>query len=76
MFSITRSKTIQPKIGKGAVHLGRESISERHSRYKFTSRSERCFSLRIGDFRIIYEVVDNELIFYVIAVGSRWDIYK
>ncbi|WP_404469496.1 type II toxin-antitoxin system RelE/ParE family toxin [Sutcliffiella horikoshii] len=35
-----------------------------------------AFRLRIGDFRIIYEVVDNELIIYIIAVGSRGDIYK
>ncbi|WP_419096250.1 type II toxin-antitoxin system RelE family toxin [Sutcliffiella tianshenii] len=37
---------------------------------------DSAFRLRIGDFRIVYEVVNNLLIIYIIAVGSRGDIYK
>jgi mRNA interferase RelE/StbE len=37
---------------------------------------DSAFRLRIGDFRILYEVKDRELIIYVIAAGSRGDIYK
>jgi mRNA interferase RelE/StbE len=35
-----------------------------------------AFRLRVGDFRVIYEVHDNELYIFVIAAGSRGDIYK
>jgi mRNA interferase RelE/StbE len=37
---------------------------------------DSAFRLRIGDFRILYEVKDRELIIYVIAAGSRGEIYK
>ncbi|WP_171038232.1 type II toxin-antitoxin system RelE family toxin [Aquibacillus sediminis] len=37
---------------------------------------DSAFRLRIGEFRIIYEVKDKELIIYVISAGSRGDIYK
>jgi mRNA interferase RelE/StbE len=34
------------------------------------------YRIRIGDYRIIYEVEDNALRILVIAVGHRKDIYK
>ncbi|MCT2536705.1 type II toxin-antitoxin system RelE/ParE family toxin [Aquibacillus koreensis] len=37
---------------------------------------DSAFRLRVGDFRIIYEVKDKELIIYVISAGSRGDINK
>ncbi|WP_226036790.1 type II toxin-antitoxin system RelE family toxin [Aquibacillus saliphilus] len=35
-----------------------------------------AFRLRVGDFRIIYELKNKELLIFVIAVGSRGEIYK
>ena len=32
--------------------------------------------LRIGDYRIIYRIEKDVLIIYVIAIGSRGDVYK
>jgi mRNA interferase RelE/StbE len=37
---------------------------------------DSAFRLRVGDFRILYEVKDKELIIYVISAGNRGDIYK
>ncbi|MFC7394615.1 type II toxin-antitoxin system RelE family toxin [Scopulibacillus cellulosilyticus] len=34
------------------------------------------FRKRVGDYRIIYRVYDDELIVSVIKVGNRGDIYK
>lgn len=34
------------------------------------------FSLRVGDFRIIYTVMQDKLIVYIIDLGHRKDIYK
>ena len=34
------------------------------------------YRLRIGKFRIIFEIEKEELIIYVISAGSRGDIYK
>ena len=35
-----------------------------------------AFRIRIGNYRVIYEIFDNELLIEVIALGHRKDIYK
>ena len=32
--------------------------------------------LRVGDWRAICEIINNELIIYVLKIGSRGDVYK
>ena len=39
------------------------------------SKGRDGFRIRKGDFRIIYDVIDNLLIVEVIAIGDRKDIY-
>lgn len=34
------------------------------------------FRMRVGDFRIIYEVAEHEIIVYIIEIGHRKEIYK
>ena len=34
------------------------------------------YRLRFGKYRIIYEIVDDELLIYMIDADSRGDIYK
>lgn len=36
----------------------------------------KYFRLRIGNYRVIMDIVDNKLIIYVIEVGHRKNIYK
>ncbi len=35
-----------------------------------------AFRVRVGDFRVIYEINNDELILIVIKIGSRGDVYK
>ena len=35
-----------------------------------------CYSLRTGDYRIIYEVYSTEKIVHIIRIGHRKDIYR
>jgi len=37
---------------------------------------ENFYRLRVGDYRVIYRIDDNELIIIVLKIGSRGDIYK
>ena len=39
-------------------------------------KGRSAFRIRSGDYRIIYEIIDNKLIVNVIALGHRKDIYK
>lgn len=32
--------------------------------------------LRVGDYRVIYEVLDNELVILVVRVGHRREVYR
>ena len=34
------------------------------------------YRLRVGSFRIVYSIHDNELIVIIIKIGSRGDVYK
>ena len=34
------------------------------------------YRLRVGDWRVIYEIRENELIILVLKVGSRGEIYR
>lgn len=37
---------------------------------------ENVFRLRIGTIRIIYQVIEQELLILVISAGGRGDVYK
>ena len=34
------------------------------------------FRLRVGDFRILYEIIENQVLIFIFKVGPRGDIYK
>jgi mRNA interferase RelE/StbE len=34
------------------------------------------YRIRVGDYRILYEIHDDVLIVYVIRVGHRRDVYR
>ena len=36
----------------------------------------KYFRLRVGDYRVIMDIIDNKLIIHVIEVGHRKNIYK
>jgi mRNA interferase RelE/StbE len=38
--------------------------------------SQSAYRIRIGDYRVVYEVVDRVLIVYVIRVAHRKDVYR
>lgn len=38
--------------------------------------SDDAYRIRVGDYRILYEVRDKELIVYIIETGRRREVYK
>lgn len=54
----------------------KESIQFYDIKKFHSKRFNDIFRLRIGDYRAVFRIVDNELLVYVFAVGSRGDIYK
>ncbi|MCC5923309.1 MAG: type II toxin-antitoxin system RelE/ParE family toxin [Crocinitomicaceae bacterium] len=39
-------------------------------------KGRESYRIRVGNYRIIYEIIDEELIIDVIALGHRKNIYK
>ncbi len=37
--------------------------------------AEHTFRVRVGDYRVVYSIVSNELMIEIIRVGHRKDIY-
>jgi mRNA interferase RelE/StbE len=40
------------------------------------SGSERSYRIRVGDYRILYDVLSGRLVIEVIRVGHRKDVYR
>ncbi len=70
----------QDKVTRNRIldHLQILSQDPRHPELdiKRMQGTENQFRLRVGSYRIIYTVIDNELIVIVVKVGARGDIYK
>ena len=37
---------------------------------------ESVYRVRVGDYRILYEVIDDRLVIQVVRVGHRRDVYR
>lgn len=38
--------------------------------------NDELYRIRIGNYRVIYEILDERLIIHVVKVGHRKDVYK
>jgi mRNA interferase RelE/StbE len=54
-----------------------ESLEQnpRPSGCKKLQGEERLYRVRIGNFRVVYDVFDDVLVVLVVAIGDRKDIY-
>lgn len=41
-----------------------------------TRPQERLYRYRIGDFRVLYEVFEKEIIVLIVKIAKRGDVYK
>ncbi|MDZ8184632.1 MAG: type II toxin-antitoxin system RelE/ParE family toxin [Nostoc sp. ChiSLP02] len=52
------------------------AIEPRPNGIKKLQGDDNSYRIRVGDYRIVYEIYDDVLIITVIKVGHRSDIYK
>lgn len=66
-------KSAIPRIIKAVKSL---SIDPRPVGVRKLRGSERSFRIRSGDYRVLYEILDNALIVFIIRVRHRKDVYR
>lgn len=54
----------------------REKIQSYDIKKFHSKKYDDIFRMRIGDYRAIFRIVDDELLIYIFDIGSRGDIYK
>ncbi len=57
-----------------AVELLR--INPRPSKMKRLVSPEPTFRVRVGDYRIVYQIEDSRLVILVVRIAHRKDVYK
>jgi mRNA interferase RelE/StbE len=65
-------KKIIPTIKAAIADLANNPRPQGYKKLK----GEDAYRIRVGDYRIIYEINDNTIIVTVVSVGHRKDIYK
>jgi mRNA interferase RelE/StbE len=38
--------------------------------------SNNAYRIRVGDYRVLYEIMDDELVVYIIEAGHRREVYR
>jgi mRNA interferase RelE/StbE len=65
-------KNVRIRITESILNLGDEPRP--HGSKKL--QGVDAYRIRIGDYRVVYEIQDNILLVTVVIVGNRKDIYK
>lgn len=75
---IKKNKAIGIRFFKAFAELAEDRKNiQSYDVKKFHSKNyDDIFRLRIGDYRAVFRIVDDELLVYVFDIGSRGDIYK
>ena len=66
-----------PKLGVSKIlneiaHLAKKPRSSKTKKIK----GEKLYRLRVGNYRVIYDIQDNLMLIFVVKLGRRSDIYR
>ena len=68
---------LNPQVGNRIIVAIRSlALEPRPRQCTKLSGSESSYRLRVGDYRVLFEVDDNEKLVTVFAVGHRREIYR
>jgi mRNA interferase RelE/StbE len=70
------AKSPQPQRGRIAKRIDRLATEPRPKDSKKLSTEDSLYRVRVGDYRIIYQVEDDVLLVLVVGIGSRGDVYR
>lgn len=74
---VTKQISKLPKEYQRAVYESLKSLVENPQLgKKLEDKLQNNYSLRVGVYRIIYEIFKKELIILIVSVGHRKEVYK
>jgi len=67
-----------PKRTRAKVRKAIDSLAEapRPQGVKKLADEHRLYRIRVGSFRVVYQVLDRDLLVLVIKIGDRKEIYR
>ena len=66
----------QPHRGRIERKIDRLADNPRPGGAKALQGRLSLYRIRVGDYRVIYQVQDNALLVLVVRIGSRGDVYR
>ncbi len=66
-------RRIQPRVAEA---IGGLSAEPRPAGCKKLAGHADYYRIRVGDYRVLYEVRDREILVLVIKIGHRRDVYR
>lgn len=70
------AKVPQPQRGRIAKRIDRLAADPRPKDSKKLSTEQSLYRVRVGDYRVIYQIEDDKLLVLVVRIGSRGDVYR
>jgi mRNA interferase RelE/StbE len=59
------------------IKLAISSLADNPRPYGYKKlKGENAYRIRVGDYRVIYEIEDSRIIVIIVSVGHRKDIYR
>ncbi|HHT9135036.1 MAG TPA: type II toxin-antitoxin system RelE family toxin [Candidatus Avalokitesvara rifleensis] len=70
------SKADRHAMGRIKTRIDALANNPRPPDVKKLSGTESLYRIRVGDYRIIYEIQDRVLVVLVVKIGRRGDVYR
>lgn len=69
-------KIPQPHRRRIAAKIDRLAHNPRPRDAKKLSDKDRIYRIRVGDYRVVYQINDDILLVLVVRIGTRGDVYR
>ena len=77
--ALAEGKRLPPKERQQLIELCKELANDPRPSYAkpiVEAGCDNCFRLRKGNFRVVYQIRDKELVIIIARVGDRKEVYK
>ena len=83
-YRITFSKSAEKELLSLPKKIGSQilakidllAVNPRPSGCKKLTGSSNSYRIRVGDYRVLYTIVDKELLVDIVTIGDRKEVYK